>query len=254
MDDAITAYAAETDLLAELLASLTDEQWRRPSGCAGWTVSDVVLHLAQSEESVVSAFDQGDSGVPYAPYLELVGRGGDGMVDAIMAAAVEGERPDDPAAVLERWQAANHAAVARLRAADPASRVPWVAAPLAPRTLAATRLSEHWIHGLDLREPLGVPSVDTDRLWHVARLAWRTLPYAFAAEDEEPPSVRLRLTSPSGEEWVLEDGTSEPEVVVAGPAGQWCRLAARRLRPDDTDLRADGPRGARVLELARTYA
>ncbi len=32
--------------LAELLASLTDEQWETPSLCAGWRVRDVAAHLA----------------------------------------------------------------------------------------------------------------------------------------------------------------------------------------------------------------
>lgn len=33
-------------MLLDIGAGLTDEQWRAPSGCAGWRVQDVVTHLA----------------------------------------------------------------------------------------------------------------------------------------------------------------------------------------------------------------
>jgi uncharacterized protein (TIGR03083 family) len=37
--------------LAELLATLTGDQWAMPSLCAGWTVRDVAVHLTQSAAS-----------------------------------------------------------------------------------------------------------------------------------------------------------------------------------------------------------
>ena len=46
--------AAEQDRLAGILSGLDEAQWLSPSGAAGWTVADVVLHLAQSEESVLA--------------------------------------------------------------------------------------------------------------------------------------------------------------------------------------------------------
>lgn len=252
MRDPVAAYAAEARALDAFLSGLTGADWGHPSGCAGWTVADVVLHLAQSEESVVSAFDERDSAVPFAPYLDRVGAAGGGVVDAVMAAAVEAERPDRPGAAYERWRTANRAALARVGAADRSSRVPWVAVPLTVRTLAATRLSEHWIHSLDVREPLGAAAPDTDRLWHVARLAWRTLPYAFAEVGASAPEVRLVLTGPAGDEWAFGDAAAA--ATVTGVAGEWCRVGARRLRTDQTTLRAQGPGAERVLELVRTYA
>jgi uncharacterized protein (TIGR03083 family) len=35
--------------LADLLAGLTDEQWRQPSLCTGWTVRDVAAHLTMQQ-------------------------------------------------------------------------------------------------------------------------------------------------------------------------------------------------------------
>ncbi len=49
MDVMALARAEREDLLG-LLRTLTPEQWRAPSLCAGWTVHDVVAHLLSYEE------------------------------------------------------------------------------------------------------------------------------------------------------------------------------------------------------------
>ncbi len=41
---------AERAELAEFLATLTPQQWARPSLCAGWSVKDVVAHIFSYEE------------------------------------------------------------------------------------------------------------------------------------------------------------------------------------------------------------
>src|SRR5690348_9497963 len=54
---------AEQDQLESLLQGLDDDQWQAPSAAAGWSVADVVLHLAQTEEAVaatVAAAGAGD--------------------------------------------------------------------------------------------------------------------------------------------------------------------------------------------------
>ena len=121
--------------------------------------------------------------------------------------------------MLARWDAARLRALELFRTADPDVAVPWAAAPLKPRTLATTRLAEHWAHTLDIAGPLGLPVEDTDRLAHIARLAHRTLPYAFTRAGETPPGpVRFDLTGPDG-------------------AG----LGVRRARRPDHDQRPRGP-------------
>lgn len=141
-----------------------------------------------------------------------------------------------------------------MRAADPQLSVAWTAAPLKPRTLATTRLSEHWIHAHDIADPLGVNYPDTSRLWHIAWLAHRTIPFAFTrAGKSDPPSVRLELSGPDGEHW--EFGDAGAEVTITGSAGEFIRVAARRLAPSDAkSLTGKGERAFEVLEFVRTYA
>jgi len=237
--------AAEQERLSGILGGLDEAQWMSPSGAAGWTIADVVLHLAQSEEAVVVTGSGGD-------LRTGLGQASGGTMDERAAWMVRAERAA-PDVVFERWQRARQAALDALRAADPDQPLAWVAAPVKPVTLATTRLAEHWAHGLDITGPLALEFPDTERLRHVAWLAHRTLPYAMTLAGEPPAQVWCELTAPDGVS-VWQFGPAEAESAITGTAGDFCRLAARRLGPADTGLTASGPHGATALRLMRTYA
>ena len=243
--DVFDGLEAEQDRLESLLGSLDDADWARPSSCAGWSVADVVLHLAQTEENVVAAVGGGT----FEPPEGISGSTVDEIVDQWVAA----ERGRPPSEAFERWKRARREALSALRSADPDRPVAWAAAPLKPRTLATTRLAEHWVHAHDIADPLDATYPDSDRLWHVAWLAHRTIPFAYArAGRSDPPTVHLELESPDGETWTFPpiDG----DVAIKGTAAEFCRVAGRRLAPERTSLETTGPRAAEVLELVRTYA
>ena len=235
---------AEQDRLDAILGGLDDADWAAPSAAAGWTVADVVLHLAQTEEAVIASA-AGDA-------LAIRSPGDGATVDEVMDRLVRAER-QPPADVLQRWRTARLAAVPALRAADPDQPLPWAAAPLKPATAATTRLAEHWANGLDITGPLGISFPDTARLRHIAWLAYRTLPYAFALAGEQPHPVRCALTAPDGTD-TWRYGPPEADSAITGPAGAFCRVAAQRLAPGRSGLLATGPHGATALSLLRTYA
>jgi uncharacterized protein (TIGR03084 family) len=235
---------AEQEQLHAVLAALTQEQWMSPSAAAGWTVADVMLHLAQTEEGVIASA-AGRMVGPAADSSEL-------SVDEWADQWVKIERTE-PAGVLARWNEARRAAVAALRAAEPSQPMPWVGPAIKPATLATTRLAEHWAHALDIADPLGLPYPDTARLRNVAWLAHRTLPYAFAvARQEMPGPVFCDLTGPDGTPWPI--GPAGAESVISGPAAAFCRVAAQRLAPGDCGLTATGPHAEEALRVVRTYA
>jgi uncharacterized protein (TIGR03084 family) len=223
--------AAEQERLESILASLDEAQWASASGAAGWTVADVVLHLAQAEEMVAASVEERAAGM------------------------VRAQRRDGApaAAVFERWQRARLAALAALHGAGQDQPVQWVAGPVKPATLATTRLTEHWAHGLDITGPLGIDFPDSGRLRHVAWLAHRTLPYALSLGGAPPVVVRFELTAPDGSE-VWRFGPGDAGSAISGPAGELCRVAVRRLDPAGSALQADGPDGAAALRWLRTYA
>jgi uncharacterized protein (TIGR03084 family) len=235
---------AEQDRLDDVLGTLGRDDWDRPSAAAGWSLSDVVLHLAQTEELVVVAV-RGTS----APFARDPGEGG--SVDEFAARRVEGERGASGDAVYRRWRTARHAALDGLRGCPAGTRLPWATSPLAPATLATTRLAEHWAHALDITGPLGVAYPDAARLRHIAWLALRTLPYAFEVAGLKARPVRCELTGPDGQRW--EFGPADAESRITGAAGAFCRVAARRLAAEASGLTATGPDGAAALRVVRTY-
>ena len=252
MHDIVTALTEQHAELAGLLEGLDEDDWPRPApSCKGWTVADVVLHLAQTDElaigSVRGTFGQGLN--------DLFGANGTASnVDEAAEVMVVAERGPSGAEVLERWQAGADELRQLLATCDPSARKQWVSGDLSARTLATTRLAESWIHTGDVAEALGVELAPPDRLWHVARLAWRTVPYAFVRSGREVPGpVAFELRSPNGGMWEFTP-ESLPSTVIRGDALDLCLVAARRADPAATSLHGEGPDADEVLELVRTYA
>ena len=227
--------------------------------CEGWTVADVVLHLAQTNEMAIASLD--------GTMDEFLGRLADaGLpatadVDEGAAAMVERERGAPTADLHARWADGSAALHARFVAADLHDRVTWVAGQLTARTLASTRLAETWIHAGDIVTASGPLPEPTERLSHIARLAWRTVPYAFArAGRPEPGPVTFDLAAPDGDRWAFaprrppgdlrDDGPRRrPRPVPRGRPASGCRRHRARGRGPRRRGRA-GPR-AHVRLTAR---
>ena len=242
--DVFDDLEAEDERLEAVLASLSEVSWASPSAATGWSTVDVVLHLAQTDEAVVQTV-AGST----APELWASPRAA--TLDKVMDRAVRSQSA--PAnVVFDRWKKARRAASMALRKADPARAIPWVAAPIRPRTLATTRLAEHWAHGLDIAGPLGASFPDTDRLFHVAWLGHRSLPYALSLLGEPSHAVFCELSGPGGDTWMF--GPSDADSAIRGPGGEFCRVGAQRLTPEASNLKTEGPHGAVALRALRNYA
>lgn len=251
METVVAALADQHAELAGLLSSLDEPDWERPSRCEGWTVVDVVLHLAQTDEMAIASVD--------GRYSEVIDQLTSDLppaesVDHAVDLLVVSERGQPGTAVRARWRASADTLREMLSSADPRLRVPWVAGEFTVRTLTVTRLAETWIHTGDIAEAFDTAFEPTDRLEHIARLAWRTLPYAFSEADRTLTGpVAFDLRSPGGGRWEFVPD-SEPLTTIEGEAAELCLVAARRMNAADTGLRGDGPDAQAVLELVRTYA
>ena len=240
----IADLTAELNRLDAILSVLDDDGWATPSLAEGWTVCDVVLHLAQTEEAAAATV--------VAPVTDRTRANESRGVDDAAERMVVLERAE-PGAVFERWRRACESFLRGMREADPDQLVQWVGGSLKPATLATTRLAEHWAHGLDIAGGLGVPFPDTDRLKHIAWLGHRTLPYAFTLAGQQPQEVYCELTAPSGTAvWTF--GPPAAESLIRGEAGAFCRVGAQRLRPADSCLATGGPHADAALAVLRNYA
>lgn len=251
MDDILSALDDQQVELHELITPVDDAAWAKPSRCDGWSVSDVVLHIAQTNEmaigSLTDRFDEVlislTEGLPPSDNVD----DGAGLM-------VEHQRGGSAQSVYDRWKASVDTMMAAYWDADPHKRVKWVAGTLSVHTLASTRLAETWIHTNDAAFGLGVTLAPSTRLMYIARLAWRTLPYAFlrAGKELQGP-VEFNLVGTNGQPWVF--APDEPaQTIVRGSAVELCEVAAQRAKAPDTSLTAEGPDASDVLDLVRTFA
>src|SRR5262249_59409517 len=100
--DVFDDLAAEQDRIEAVLAALSAEDWLIASSAAGWTIADVLLHLAQSEKTVALTMSGGL--VPGS--CQRLGA----SVDEAMAEWVRRDttRPEQ---VFDRWRSARRAAL-----------------------------------------------------------------------------------------------------------------------------------------------
>jgi uncharacterized protein (TIGR03084 family) len=252
VDAVLEDLAAEHLSLKGMLDGLSDEQLRSPTRCEGWDVIDVLIHLAQSDEMAVGSA-QGRFDVVLAELTDGL-QGGSSSIDEGISRMVAHGRGATNGDLVDRWWSTANRLVEVLDQSDLSKRVMWVTGELSARTLATTRLAETWIHAGDIAGALGITQEPTDRLRQIARLAWRTLPYAFNSTGRTMSGpVAFRLTSPSGQSWdLLPD---QPALTtIRGSATDLCDVASRRVPASSTGLVGEGPDAEHVLALVRTYA
>ncbi len=252
VEEIVAALAEQHAELDALVAPLDAAGWATPTPrCPGWTVSDVVLHLAQTDEmALASASGRFDAA------LERLAAGiaGSTSVDDGAGAMVAAERGAPGTAVHERWRFGASALRGALAALAPGARLQWVVGDLAARSLATTRLAECWIHTGDVQVALGRPVTAPDRIRHIARLAWRTLPYAFERAGRRlDGGVRFDLVGPSGDAWTFApDGPAS--TTISGTALVVCPVGGAGAGGAYRSWRGVGPDADAVLELVRTFA
>ena len=231
---------AEGSALDDVLSTLDDADWARPTPAAGWTVAHQVAHLTWTDEvTVLAATDP----VAFARV----------PVDAVDETAAAGAAVP-PAELLARWRASRTAVGAALAEVDPAAKLPWFGPPMGAASMATARLMETWAHGVDVTDALGRAPSATDRLRAVAHLGVRTRGFAFAQHGLPVPEadVRVELTAPSGAGWAW--GAPDAPDRVTGPALDFCLRVTQRRRSAELGLRATGPVAQRWLAVAQAFA
>lgn len=213
---AVDAVTADRDALAELASSFTPEEWASPSDCAGWSVQDVVAHMATVFLQIADP-----SSLP-PPDPDDVERTADVNVEAW--------RGRTPAEVLDGYLLASEAGLAALGAMQGPEMLD-VVVPLSnlgthPVHLLADALAfDHYTHiRIDVLRPLGpieraAPAADELRLrptvgWMLAGL---------------PQMCRSELS------WLQEP----VDLLLEGPGG-----GAHHLVPGSDGVRLEAGRGA----------
>jgi len=230
----VEAYRRAADALDRTLATLGEDEWRRPA-IRDLDVQGLLGHLTGVEEDVRRAIE-GDPAVADAGHVEST------------QAAAERQAGRPPARTLGEWRDATGQTIALLDGIDDLDRgiaLHGMRLPLG--SLMLVRAFELWVHENDIRLSTGQPpsAPDPSALRLMTTLAARLLPSA-ARRGGLAVAARLRLvlTGNGGGTWDLvlgeDDAVEPPRLSIVADAVGFCRLAADRIRPADLAAHVTG--------------
>jgi uncharacterized protein (TIGR03083 family) len=233
--------------LLELLATLDDADWQKPTPCPEWDVLDLCRHLVGVDLSSLSRHRDHYWGTP--PPDDLSEAGFIAWIDELQREWVRAARRLSPPVVVDLLAWAAPQLVQMLEEEDPdalTAHVSWAGPDPLPAWLDQLReLSEYWIHRQQLLQALGR---DADLRPELAGpvldgLRW-AYPFRLQETRAEPgDTVRLAVTGPHAVTWHLVAGGGQWEFrsesgtqVVAGlsmTTDQAWRLLTNNLTPDE---------------------
>ena len=121
-----TTCDAEHDALDDVVATLDEAHWSRPTPAAGWSVRDQISHLWFFDQRAAMALRDADE---FAADTErLMAAGG-------TEASVAPGRSMTGAELARRWRADRAALLSLARTVDPSTRVPWYGPAMGARSL-----------------------------------------------------------------------------------------------------------------------
>jgi uncharacterized protein (TIGR03083 family) len=193
--DPFALLDTEAGRLDAFLSGVGETGWTRASRCAGWTVRDVLGHLAASEDYHRACLD----GTVAAFLADFAERGGTDL-DSVNALGVADYAALRPAEVLARWRAAS--ADNRRRFRDRADGLVDTSIGDYPcRWQAVHVAAEFATHADDISVPI-TPGE------HGQRTAWRARYSRFALAEAKP---RLNIRPAAGRT-VVSDGPTTVEL------------------------------------------
>ncbi len=253
MREILSDLVAEQQSLDQFLQRIHERDWKTATPAKGWTIHDTVSHLASTETLAAKVIAEGQSALDGVDVSDI---------DAWTAEGVKIGRGKRYQEVIEWWRNGRADVVDALSHMEAGDRIPWLYRSVSAKAFASLRLMETWAHGLDVRASMEgklpvaedeEPETDSPRLYHVAWLAHRMLPYAFSEAGEPYPSqgIRVQLMGPKYSRW--DFGPDDTDIVIKGMAGEFCRVAVHRMKATDTNLKAIGTDAETALRLLRAY-
>jgi uncharacterized protein (TIGR03083 family) len=248
----VAALRSERTEMLDFTRSLTDDEWRAPSAAAGWSIADVVGHIAATAHNF------------YAPSLEIL-RTKD--LEASNEGPVERRRSWTRERVMTEYEKSSRRAISLVNAIrrSPAARLRFSLAELGRYPIglmiSGALVFDHHTHlRHDMAPALGrpVPATDADRMRAV--LTWMTAvlsnQVAHAPVDGLDAHIALTLTGPGGGTWWIDEaGVLTPfdgnvAAHITAPALTFPDWGTQRSswRESDVTVTGDAQLAARFLD------
>lgn len=243
----IDLWQSALETVGALGEAATDDQWRLPTPCPGWSVGDIVAHLIDIEQLMAgSPRPEHEPDWPTLPHVQ-------GDFGRMTEVGVDARRSHARADVLTELRETIALRRSQLDAVPEGAEVigPF-GNPTSMDRLLRIRIFDTWAHQQDIRTALGL-----DGGWDTAEASVsqeqivRALPYVWARTVGAPEgtSVRIEITDASLARDVAVMAAAEGKGEAVDPdaaATVWLtaswpdlmRLACGRVATDDPDLRA----------------
>lgn len=235
MIELVQALADTWTSIADLGESLSEADWKRPSGCPGWTVQDNVSHLIDYESFALGR-PRPDHTVGDAGHLKNdMGRMNEIGVDV--------RRTRTGAEVLAEFRDVTDERLARLRSVTESKLDEEAQTPIGPgtvRDLLTLRVMDSWSHEQDIRRALGRPGHEG------GRAAGITVAYLgqFIGVARRRGGVEGAVRFVIGEGPTITKGEGDPVVTLHMDAPTFVALCGGRADAPAADVRVDGDAAA----------
>ncbi|MEV0613212.1 maleylpyruvate isomerase family mycothiol-dependent enzyme [Nonomuraea sp. NPDC050404] len=237
-------YAGRVAAMDALLASAVDDDWSRTI-VEGWTLQELVAHLAASDGLLAASVGAPVLGPPIAA-PDTLSRTSD--VQAY-------ERARNPEQTRRDWRAQADALCRHLAELPPSTPATLHGMELVITDHILARGLETWVHTVDAAQTAGLrlPRPIVEHLHPMADFCARLLPWTmlFGGLDGSGRTVALTLTGEGGGDWRVALGVAdaepgEPDVHITADVMTFCFLLGGRGDPDNFPGELEGD-----LALAR---
>ncbi|HEY6539785.1 MAG TPA: maleylpyruvate isomerase family mycothiol-dependent enzyme [Ktedonobacteraceae bacterium] len=222
----VDLFPQERRLLLELFAGLTEEDWQRPTVCAGWTVRDIGLHLLGDDIGYLSGkrdqfknpFFAGRDMKRWESLVQNINEANELWVRAMQRVS-----PVLLCALLELTGKQFYEYLSSLDAMAMGGPVNWAGPQDAPEWLDIAReYTERWLHQQQIRDAVNRPGMKERQFFHpVLDTFVRALPHTYRdVAVTETTVVKLVVTGEAGGVWY-----------VVGEANGWSLYKAVELQP-----------------------
>lgn len=221
--DPFDIFDTEAARLDRFFSSLDEDGWNRPSRCDGWTVRDVLAHLAGEELYNHACLDGDIDGFYELLDHEGVGGGFDGFNEW----CVRKRRGLPVEQVLDEWRTKNGETRRRMRALGRDGTLHTSAGPYPAGLQTFHYDSEYATHADDVRAPVSPHEA-------AERLGWRVRVGMFVLEEQDAP-IKVELACGRVEVRLDDDLTADL------PPGEFVDATVGRLpagHPLDARLRS----------------
>jgi uncharacterized protein (TIGR03083 family) len=187
--DPFEIFDDEARRLDRFFSSLDDQGWRRPSRCSGWSVRDVLGHLAGEELYNHACLDGDVDG-----FFEMLGRESvGGGFEAFNEWCVQRRRDMPVEDVLWEWRTKNGETRRRMRALGRDAMLGTSAGPYPVGLQAFHYDSEYATHADDVGAPVTEHEAEARLAWR-ARVGMFVLGEAGSAARVEPDGDRIAVS------------------------------------------------------------